>query len=294
MISFSHPNINNGKELFLRLSPTQVSWTYNLNTKITNTYGGQVVQILGINYDKLIIEGRFGLEGPHGMMPDGKRPKNIWDYSKGEGKPQDYRIGLTQMTSYFKDYFSVASQGISSSPSTRLSGNFNQAPMIVTYTGYIDPDEGNLNTLSTHNTKTGMWSVYPTSFPSYSRSIDEFSPQWKIEFEVEEADRNADPVSTISAVDRIRDGVGYDSSRQYSDPLAYVKSTDEKGNAVIQNLSFQVQGPIDNVQTNFSEFLPTLDINNLTLAITDDSSAPSIKTTGFTAHQQFLQWGGAV
>lgn len=262
MISFFHPDLNNGNPLYLRLSPMSVEWTYNINNQIYNTYAGQVVQILGINYDKLTITGRFGLEGPHGRNDDGSEPSNLWNYSKSSGREKDYRIGLTQLTSYFKDYFDIASQGVSYGASTRLSGNFNQVPMTVSYTGFIDPLEGNISTYASQAPQTATWSVYPVEFPSYSRSLQEFAPEWSITFEVEEADRNADPVSIRTEIDRIQNGIGYDSSRQYSDPLAFISTQDQNGQNVTRNLAFNMESPVNNINETFANFLPTLALEN--------------------------------
>jgi len=271
MISFTHPNLNNGKPLYLRLSPTSIQWTYNLNTQIKDTYGGQVVQILGINYDKLMIEGRFGLEGPHGK----DRPiEEFWDYSKSTGNMKDLSVGLTQLTSYFKDYFDIASQGAN----TRLSGNFNQVPMIVNYTSYIDPNEGNIDTQANQNTQAAQWSVYPISFPSYSRAITEFAPQWKIEFEIEEADSNIDTISIVREIQLIKEGVSYDPSNKFSDPYAQIQSTDAQGNTKLINLGFSIPSPVDKVRANFAQFLPTLDLQGLNAAI-DNTSGPVVDHT---------------
>jgi len=276
MISFYHPNLNNGKKLFLRLSPTRVEWTYHINTNIENTYGGQVVQILGINYDKLTIEGRFGLEGPHGHQANGSESSDLWNYSKSSGNFSDYSIGLTQLTSYFKDYFDIASQGAS----TRVSGHFNQVPMSVTYTGYIDATEGNSDTPAGES--TAMWSVYPTSFPSYSRAITEFAPEWRVEFEVEEADSNIDTYSVVAEMDRIREGVGYNSSNKFSDPYAQAQSTDAQGNTKLINLGFSIPSPVDGVTANFSQFLPTLGLKGLN-GVIEDTSGPLTKNVSRTA-----------
>ena len=52
--------------LDLRLPPTQVEWDYKLNTQTYQTYAGEVVQLLSVNFNKVSFQGQFGLEGPHG------------------------------------------------------------------------------------------------------------------------------------------------------------------------------------------------------------------------------------
>jgi hypothetical protein len=43
-----------------RVDPTQVSWSYQLDTSVINTLGGQVIQILGATLSDLVIAGDFG------------------------------------------------------------------------------------------------------------------------------------------------------------------------------------------------------------------------------------------
>lgn len=61
--------ISHGSRVFrFRVDPTAVSWTYNLNTKVEETYGGRVVQILSIRLGDLTVESNSGSGG--------------WDYLK--------------------------------------------------------------------------------------------------------------------------------------------------------------------------------------------------------------------
>jgi hypothetical protein len=49
--------------LRFRTNPNEISWTYYLNTKVENTYGGRVVQILSTKMDDLTVKVDCGLGG---------------------------------------------------------------------------------------------------------------------------------------------------------------------------------------------------------------------------------------
>lgn len=49
--------------LVVRTNPNYINYSYQLRTKIHNTYGGRVVQILGVNYGTLSIEIESGRGG---------------------------------------------------------------------------------------------------------------------------------------------------------------------------------------------------------------------------------------
>ncbi|QGJ94907.1 minor tail protein [Gordonia phage RedWattleHog] len=52
-----------GKVLQLRTNPNSIRWTYTLNTKVEETYGGRVVQILSANMDDLVVTAEAGRGG---------------------------------------------------------------------------------------------------------------------------------------------------------------------------------------------------------------------------------------
>lgn len=172
-VTFSHPDPNVGT-LRLRLPPTSVEWTYNMATSTTPTYAGEVVQILGINFDKLVITGQFGKEGPHGKDSNlDRRPIDEFrDYQGGTGV---YRVGLSQMMEYFQRYFAIASQG----RDAVIEGNYNQQWITLNYDGAIDVDID-------VGKPEGPWQVHPISFPSFRRSNELFAPEWRVECEVVE------------------------------------------------------------------------------------------------------------
>ncbi len=49
-----------GKSFQFRTNPNSIRWTYTLNTKVEETYGGRVVQILSCNMDDLVVTAEAG------------------------------------------------------------------------------------------------------------------------------------------------------------------------------------------------------------------------------------------
>jgi hypothetical protein len=45
-----------------RINPSQVSWTYDVDTNVIPTIGGRVVQILGITLGDMTIQGMYGVD----------------------------------------------------------------------------------------------------------------------------------------------------------------------------------------------------------------------------------------
>ena len=97
-ISFSHTV----GTLNLRLPPTEVDWSYKMATQTYSTYAGEVVQVLGISFDKVTFSGRFGKEGPHGknlVVQNGQRvlvPRAVSEYTDWQTS-EPYGVGLSQM-----------------------------------------------------------------------------------------------------------------------------------------------------------------------------------------------------
>lgn len=56
MASISH----GGKVFRFRTNPNSIRWTYTLNTKVDETYGGRVVQILSASIDDLVVTADAG------------------------------------------------------------------------------------------------------------------------------------------------------------------------------------------------------------------------------------------
>lgn len=212
-VIFSHPNSFVG-DLSLRAAPVSIEYEYNLNTNRVATHGGEVVQLLSINFNKLIMDGRFGIEGPHGRTVKGN--KNIgrpiaefFDLDKGRSSSskQPYQIGLTQMTEYFRRYFQVAGQGgVETIQHNLIRANHDQQPMTIRYQTDIEQ-------------VMRRWTGYPVAFPSYARSEDQdFAPVWHVEFEIEEPDKLVLKQGLPAELARLRDAVGYEAYNPFSDP----------------------------------------------------------------------------
>lgn len=277
-VSFTHPNPDVGT-LFIRLPPTSVSWTFKLNTSVQDTYGGQIVQILSTSYDNLILEGQFGIEGPHGANInsrgrwDERDPVGFFDLGtraaprRGGGGRKAYEIGLTQMTAYFRRYFTVATAG---GDHIRPGGSFvrgayNQQYMKVAYTGNIEDYERH-------------WLVYPQSFPSYRRSNENFAPEWRVEFQVVEPDFFIDTQNKLKAIDRLKKQVGYRPLNPFSDPLAQELDPTTKGGK--KRLIKLTRDQLDELNTNvfdyYGSMLKTLNPEDLEELFSVGASMPNV------------------
>jgi hypothetical protein len=240
-VTFHHPAVKG--DLVLRLPPSTAEWTYNMLTSVTPTYGGEVVQVLGISFDKLVLTGRFGREGPWGLRHETKYVY-VKPHKKGKGhkkgkkvkrrlptlerrvdeptwevRNEKFGIGLLQMTQWFKAYFSVASQGVGrdETPDT----NYREEPVTIWYAS-------NLDTLVDTGKSDATWKVYPTNFPSYRRSNENFAPEWRVECEVAEAPGLIADHEKMAAVSRLQFGDRYVPFNPFSDPAGFLIGKQKK------------------------------------------------------------------
>jgi hypothetical protein len=141
------------------------SGTYDLVTNTVPTYAGEVVQILAIKFDQLVIEGKFGKEGPHGAtLTDGRLERRETSQLRDFESAGVYAIGLTQMTEFFQRFFAIASQG----HDAQVEGHYDQQPMTLRYDG--------ASSVGVELGRDELWKVYPVNFPSYQRSLVDFAP----------------------------------------------------------------------------------------------------------------------
>lgn len=101
-VTFSHPNSAVGT-LTIETGIDTAQWSYNLNTQVYPTYGGEVVQILSVYIDDLQMGG------------------SLSTYSQMEA-----------IYSYFAAYMQIATQGRSATPNAGDTA-YNQQPMTFTY-----------------------------------------------------------------------------------------------------------------------------------------------------------------
>jgi hypothetical protein len=158
-----HPSV-----IELDLSPTGVSWDYNLRYQIYNTYGGQVVQILGVDISGLTITGRFGFESWFGKKFDGTKSKwgSLYNDISTIGQGQQYvwdndpsvKNGLMQMAHWFRAYFNSISQN------SVAGDGYDQFPMYFSF-----PHRG------------WWWPIRPRSFPSIKFSQQDYAPVWTVQ-----------------------------------------------------------------------------------------------------------------
>lgn len=239
MISFSYTNHSSGvtHRMNLAIDPYNVEWTYNVNTQVYDTHGGQVIQVLSVNIDTLTIDGQIGRPGPFGvhvneqktaqvdarwggMVPHGGlRTNDTAQQWNPESSPN--HIGLYQLSQFFAKYFTESAQGGIKGE----EGKFIQVPMQISY------DAGPYPTAADHagassQTQFRHWEAFPNNFPSFSRSNEEFAPLWKLEFSVYQADptiAHATKNDAIKALSRIRGGIGWEAENPWVDPAANPK-----------------------------------------------------------------------
>jgi hypothetical protein len=192
------------KTITLYLSPNNVTWRYQLRTNVIDTYGGQVVQILGVSIEDLTIRGYFGNEGMWGFENDEKgnyssRYEN-GDYKKWkqvDGESLSLRNGMVQLSEWFKTYFYHVTQ----------AGNFEKDNMIFSYP--------HLNWL---------WKIRPIDFPRVRFANNELMPQWELKCDFIEDLQNYAFLQQVTesakkALTRFRDNIGWSEFIEWSQPL---------------------------------------------------------------------------
>lgn len=270
-VKFSHPHPQIG-DLYLRLPPSAVEWSFKLNTAVFDTATGQVVQVLSTSYDKFTISGRFGKEGPHGFRREDDRAierpsREYFSLSeRGGTSSQPYVVGLTQMTAYFRRYFNAAGTGGELTEGGKtIRGRHDQRYMTLSYKGGEDAYER-------------FWKVYPTSFPSYRRSNEEFAPEWRVEAQVVEPDFNIDTEKTNTAIARIRATQEYRPLNPFSDPMALEIDPKSPGGKkrLIRLTEQQFDTLNNNVYDYYAQMLPAYDPEDLAELINLNASLPNI------------------
>jgi hypothetical protein len=272
-VIISHKHVGT---LNLRLPPTSVEWTYNMNTSTTDTYAGQVVQILSINFDRLTIVGRFGKEGAFGReLEDGKYEPRGVDELRDWRTTARYGVGLHQMHEWFQNYFAIASQG-------NEDDRYVQEPVTIVYSGRLDVD--------VDDGIEERWTVYPVSFPSFRRSNQDFAPEWRVECEIDEAPAIVENAQIQDEIERLRQGLGYTPSNRFSDPLGQYLPRDfgtsqfsaAQRAELLKRAKTQLQSSLDDKWQSYMDMLPAYTDQDLENLILMNGSLPAItvaKTT---------------
>jgi len=234
--------------LNIRHNPYNVTWDYNLNTNIVDTYAGQVIQVLSVNIDNLVIEGQLGMEGPFGRKNVGSRATPRW-IEKDITEQFSYNgtmVGLHGMNEFFRQYFAIASQG--GDATIPNGGQYLQTPMTVNYD------------VNTHPSSRHWPQIIPVDFPSFRRANDNFAPMWKVTAHVWEADKSVEKAIQRKALERLAQNIGYQSPNKFSDP-AFTTNTD----AITATA---------NLLEGFQKLLPTYTAEQLQHLIWSQASVP--------------------
>jgi hypothetical protein len=205
----SNPSRN--KSIALLVPPTGISWEYKLRTRIIDTYGGQVVQILGVEIDNFKLTGyipsgfwgKYKQAGTNYLLDNYQA--DLGDYEKtviSDSQEKINRNGLVNLGNFFKHYFTMKTQ-------TRYS----TSNMVFSYPHY-------------GWTAGGEGSIYliPKEFPRIRISNEEILPQWELNCSLVEY-MSSHFISNVTAVAKkqlgqLKGGIGFAEFIKWSDPTA--------------------------------------------------------------------------
>jgi hypothetical protein len=190
----------------LYLSPNNVSWNYSLKTNVIDTYGGQVIQILGVSIDDLMIQGFFGSEGMWGYnLINNPAKGRVINNSRFEDadteaikwkEDQNTQNGLYQFSQWFKTYFYKITQ----------QGNWNTSNITFEY-----PHMG------------WKWHIRPLSMPKVRFANNEIAPQWQLQCDfIEDFQSSFHQQILDTALKQLKSfpgGVGFSQFIEWSEPV---------------------------------------------------------------------------
>jgi hypothetical protein len=167
--AFSYDSIQGDtKVLTLLIPPDQITWKYSLRTKVIDTYGGQVVQILGVQIDDFNLSGQIptGAWGKSQASPSSEIIDNLEPYayypdsSGSKLKNSSYAVknGLVHVANFFRDFFTEKTQY-----------SYSVKNMLFQYPHY-------------------GWNIpiIPLQFPQVKIANTEIFPQWQLQCSVVE------------------------------------------------------------------------------------------------------------
>lgn len=178
-----------------------ISWTYTLHHKVEDTYGGQVIQILGVSIDNLKIRGNFAYQDPFWGSENGvpRYGSLHWDQSDRVDAN-----GIRQMADWFRQYFEATTQGRFGMQS-KSNQRYSEKIMLFEF-----PARG--------------WKIRmrPTNFPSVVVDNETPDPEWTVEADfVEDAEDNQSFVQNVTEeaygqISQLKEGVGFERNNPFS------------------------------------------------------------------------------
>jgi hypothetical protein len=203
--SYSKPD-GSTETIWLTVPPNGITWKYKLRTSVIDTYGGQVVQILGVEIEDFQLKGFV----PNGFWGRNRVKQNdnsfLWEenyLNAGTGKQyytgdSDHRMnGLVHLGNFFRQFFTSKTQG----------GEFSTKNMIFSYPHY-------------------NWeiAIIPYAFPRIRIANDEILPEWELSCSVVEY-LSSHFISEVTAtgksqINYLAAGIGFAEFIEWSDPAA--------------------------------------------------------------------------
>ena len=208
-LDINDPNRN--KSITLLVPPDGISWDYKLRTHVIDTYGGQVVQVLGVEIDNFKLTGYI----PSGFWGKYKqsRTNNVLDnyqaeygdYEKtliGDSHEKVNRNGLVNLGNFFKYFFTMKTQN-----------RYSTSNMVFSYPHY-----------GWTGTGEGSIVIVPNEFPRIRIANDEILPQWELNCSLVEY-MSSHFVSRVTKKAKaklgdLKGGIGFAEFIKWSDPTA--------------------------------------------------------------------------
>lgn len=187
------------RSITLLVPPTGISWNYSLRTKIEDTYGGQVIQILGVQIDNFKLSGYIPT-GIWGRDNDYIDESNL-SYAYFEGANNAHKNGIMHVANFFRDFFAHKSQGSFMTDNMQFS---------YPHYGWVGPEKS--------------IKIIPYEFPRVRVANDEILPEWEMECSlVEFLSSHFVSKATTAAKNQLNylpSGIGFAKFIEWSDPTA--------------------------------------------------------------------------
>jgi hypothetical protein len=208
--SYTPSDPNRNKSIALLVPPNGITWDYKLRTQVIDTYGGQVVQILGVEIDNFKITGYVpsGFWGRYKNTTTNSLEDNYLastDYEKttiNDSAEAINRNGIVNLGNFFKYFFTLKTQA-----------RYSTSNMVFSYPhyGWIAGSDSQI-------------CIIPKEFPRIKISNDEILPQWELNCSLVEY-MSSHFVGNVTArakkqLGDLKGGIGFKQFIQWSDPTA--------------------------------------------------------------------------